>query len=153
MMKELRYDFYIGATPDKVWEHLISPAYTKQIYYGSVIRSSFKVGELLEYIGPGADGDNTLHVYGEILEFSPQKALRFTHQVGPSYLKGGDNYKSRISWLLEPVGGSTKLTLIHDNWDLDDPSYAGSDTAWPQIMSNTKTLIETGKTLDLGSWQ
>ncbi|KGE19121.1 SRPBCC domain-containing protein [Paenibacillus wynnii] len=152
-MKELKYEFYIGATPEKVWEHLISPDSTKQIYYGSVIRSSFKEGELLEYIGPGAEGDETLHVYGKILEFSPHKALRFNHKVGPSYLKGGENYESRISYLLDPVGGCTKLTLIHDEWHPDDPSYAGSESAWWQIMSNTKTLIETGRTLDFGSWE
>jgi len=148
-MKTLKYDFYIGAAPEKVWDALISPESTRQIYYGSVIRSSFQAGELLEYIGPGADGDETLHVFGNIIEFSPHKAFRFTHKVGPSYLKGGENYESRISYLLEPVGSCTKLTLIHDEWHPNDPSHAGSDSAWWQILSNTKTLIETGKPLDL----
>ncbi|MCL6601578.1 MAG: SRPBCC domain-containing protein [Paenibacillus sp.] len=152
-MNDLKYEFYIAAAPEKVWETLIMPEHTKQIYYGSIIRSSFKEGELLEYIGPGADGDETLHVFGEILEYSPQKALRFIHKVGPSYLKGGKNYESRISWLLVPVGGCTKLTLIHSDWHPEDPSYAASSSAWWQIMSNTKTLIETGKTLDFGSWE
>ena len=151
-MKELHYEFYIDGTPEQVWETLISPEGTKQIYYGSVIRSTFKEGELLEYIGPGADGDETLHVYGTLLEFTPQKALRFTHQVGVSYHKGHERYESRISWLLEPVGGTTKLTLIHDEWHPEDPSYAGSTSAWWQILSNTKTLVETGRTLDFGSW-
>ncbi|MEK4235181.1 SRPBCC domain-containing protein [Paenibacillus sp. FSL H7-0714] len=151
-MKELHYEFYIGGTPEQVWETLISPEGTKQIYYGSVIRSTFKEGELLEYIGPGTDGDETLHVYGTLLEFTPQKALRFTHKVGPSYHKGHERYESRISWLLEPVGGTTKLTLIHDEWHPEDPSYAGSISAWWQVLSNTKTLVETGRTLDFGSW-
>lgn len=97
-MKELHYEFYIGGTPEQVWETLISPEGTKQIYYGSVIQSTFKEGELLEYVGPGEDGDETIHVYGTLLEFTPQKAFRFTHKVGPSYHKGTERYESRISW-------------------------------------------------------
>lgn len=148
-MKELRYQLYIGASPDEVWDCLIAPEKVKQIYYGSVIHSSFKVGELLEYIGPGADGEKTLHVYGTLLAFVPGKTLSFVHQVGPSYLQERINYESRITWLLEPAGSCTKLTLIHDEWHPDDPSYAASDEAWVMIMSNTKTLAETGRTLPL----
>lgn len=152
-MKELKYEFYIDGTPEQVWAGLVTPESTKQIYYGSVIRSSYKEGDPLEYVGPGAEGAETVHVYGTVLEYTPNKAFRFTHKVGPSYLKGGPAFESRISWLLEPIGGCTKLTLIHDEWDSADPSHAASDSAWWQILSNTKTLVETGRTLDFGSWE
>lgn len=150
-MKELRYEFYIGAAPAAVWDCLVAPGKVSQIYYGSTIRSSFTEGEPLEYVGPGADGDETVHVYGTVLEYKPQEALRFTHKAGPSYVKDGEPYESVISWLLAPVGGCTKLTLIHDGWHPDDPSYGPSDSAWWQILSNTKTLAETGRTLEFGS--
>ncbi|MEK8211682.1 SRPBCC domain-containing protein [Paenibacillus sp. FSL L8-0463] len=152
-MQELKYQFYIGGTPAQVWDSLVSPDKVQQIYYGSTIHSSFTAGEPLKYIGPGADGPDTLHVYGTVLEFSPEQAFRFTHKVGPSYLKGGEPHESRISWLLEPVGGCTKLTLIHDQWHPDDPSYGPSESSWWQILSNIKTLVETGSTLDFGSWE
>lgn len=99
-MQDLKYDFYIGSTPAKVWEALTAPEQVKQIYYGSVIRSSFVPGEMLEYVGPGAEGSETVHVYGTVLEFAPERALRFTHKVGPAYAGGSENYESRISWLL-----------------------------------------------------
>lgn len=150
-MKDLKYVFYIGGTPDDVWKALISPEGTKQIYYGSVIRSTFQVGDLLEYVGPGADGDETVHVYGNVLEYVPKQVLRFTHFAGKSYTKDDEqDYESRISYLLEPVGAITKLTFIHDQWQEGDPHYENSDAAWWMILSNTKTLVETGKTLDLG---
>ncbi|OKP83569.1 polyketide cyclase [Paenibacillus sp. P3E] len=151
-MNELKYEFYIAGTPAQVWDTLVSPGQVKQIYYGSVIRSSFKPGELLEYVGPGDGGDETVHVYGTVLEYVPEKTLSFTHKVGPSYLKDRENYESRISWQLEAVGGCTRLTLIHDEWHPDDPSYAASDSAWWHILSNIKTLAETGHTLDFGSF-
>ncbi|AIQ45345.1 polyketide cyclase [Paenibacillus sp. FSL R7-0273] len=149
-MKELKYEFYIGAAPAAVWDCLVSPDKVAQIYYGSTIRSSFTEGERLEYAGPGADGDDTVHVYGTVLEYRPQEALRFTHHAGPSYVKEGEDYESVISWLLSPAGGCTKLTLIHGGWHPDDPSYGPSDSAWWHILSNTKTLAETGRTLDFG---
>ncbi|ASA19400.1 SRPBCC domain-containing protein [Paenibacillus donghaensis] len=146
-MKDLVYEFYFNATPEQVWEGLFSPESVQQIYYGCSIRSTFQEGDLLEYIGPGAEGEQTVHVYGTLLKYIPHQTLIFTHKVGPSYLKGGQDYESRISWLLEPSGGCTKLTLIHDQWHPDDPSYAASESAWWAILSNTKTLVETGRTL------
>jgi len=151
MLKDLKYVFYMDGTPEEVWEILISPEGTKQIYYGSVIRSPFQAGDRLEYVGPGADGDETIHVYGQVLEYVPQQIFRFSHFVGKSYIKEGEQeYESRISYLLEPVGASTKLTLIHDQWQDGDTHYESSDAAWWMILSNTKTLIETGKTLHFG---
>ena len=151
MKKDIKYVLYIGGTLEDVWNALISPEGTKQIYYGSVIRSTFQVGDLLEYVGPGANGNETVHVYGNVLEYVPKQVLRFTHFVGKSYTKNETKeYESRISYLLEPVGASTKLTLIHDQWQDGDPYYENSDAAWWMILSNTKTLVETGKTLDLG---
>lgn len=152
-MNELKYEFYIGGTPTQVWDALVSPEKVKQIYYGSVIRSSFVVGERLEYAGPGADGDETIHVHGTLLEYVPEQTFRFTHKVGPAYLKDGPDYESRISWLLAQEGGCTRLTLIHDEWHPDDPSFGPSDSAWWHILSNIKTLVETGRTLDFGSWE
>lgn len=149
-MKELKYEFYIAGTPAQVWHSLVAPEQVKQIYYGSVILSSFKTGELLEYVGPGAEGDKTVHVYGTLLEYIPEQVLSFTHKVGPSYLKGEEPYESRITWRLEPVGACTRLTLIHDDWHPDDPLYTASDSAWWQILSNLKTLVEIGHTLDFG---
>ncbi|WP_068616128.1 SRPBCC domain-containing protein [Paenibacillus tuaregi] len=149
-MDELKYEIYIAGSLEEVWGALTAPHQVAKIYYGSVIHSTFKEGDPLEYIGPGKDGDQTLHVYGTLLEFSPNRAFRYTHKVGPSYLENpnADSPESRISWLLETVGGSTKLTLIHDEWKPGDPSYNGSKSAWPMIISNIKTLVETGRTLD-----
>jgi len=55
-MKDLKYQFYIAGTPEEAWKALISPEGTKQIYYGSIIKSTFQVGDLLEYVGPGEMG-------------------------------------------------------------------------------------------------
>jgi hypothetical protein len=52
---------------------------------------------------------------------------------------------SRLTWEIEPVGDSCRLTLIHDQLPEDAPSelYGG----WPMILSGLKTWLETGQTL------
>ncbi len=129
-MKDLKYQFYIAGTPEEVWKALISPEGTKQIYYGSVIKSTFQVGDLLEYVGPGVDGAETVHVYGKVLEYKPTQLLRFTHYPGKSYVKDNNSFESRITYILEPSGSCTKLTLIHDQWKEGDSTYENSDKAW-----------------------
>ncbi|WP_042472235.1 SRPBCC domain-containing protein [Bacillus ndiopicus] len=147
-MKDLKYQFYIAATPEEVWKALVSPEGTKQIYYGSVIKSTFKIGDSLEYVGPGVDGDETVHVYGNVLGYEPNQLLQFTHYPGKSYVKDDHAFESRITYILEPLSSCTKLTLIHDQWKEEDSSYENTDKAWWMILNNTKTLIETGNVLN-----
>lgn len=96
---------------------------------------------------PGQDGEETVHVYGKILKCEPKKVLSMTEHAGPSY---NPNFETRITYTLEPVGECTKFTLVHDQWPDDHPSHAKTKETWPVVLSNIKTYVETGKTLNLG---
>jgi uncharacterized protein YndB with AHSA1/START domain len=150
MMNDLSYVIYIGAKPEEVWQALLSPEGTKATFFGSVIRSTFEIGSSLEYVGPGNDGDETVHVYGKVLAFEPNRVLSVTEHPGPSYNEKHAELETRITMTLEPVGTSTKLTLVNDRWPDDHPSRASTEQSWPMILSNIKSYVETGKTLDLG---
>ena len=52
---------------------------------------------------------------------------------------------SRVTWEIEPVGDSCRLTVVHDQLPSDAPPelYGG----WPMILSGLKTWLETGQTL------
>ncbi|MBP3038230.1 SRPBCC domain-containing protein [Bacillaceae bacterium Marseille-Q3522] len=149
-MKDLKYVFYIGAQPEVVWDTLILPEGTKKTFYGSYIRSSFKVGDSLEYVGPGNDGEETVHVYGKLLAFEPKKVFSFTEHPGPSYHPNHAELESRVTIILEEVGQCTKLTLVDDQWTEGHPSYEQTKESWWMTLSNIKTYVETGKVLELG---
>ena len=53
---------------------------------------------------------------------------------------------SRVTWEIEPVGTSCRLTVTHDQLPADANAelYGG----WTMILSGLKTLLETGETLD-----
>ncbi|MDF2958366.1 MAG: polyketide cyclase [Paenibacillus sp.] len=149
-MEQLKYEFYIGAEPEKVWDTFVSPDGTRKTFFGSVIKSTFKAGDSYEYVGPGNDGDETVHVYGTILAYEPHKVLSLIEHPGPSYYSNHEELESRITFTLETVGACTKLTLVNDNWSAGNPSYKNAEGHWWMILSNIKTLAETGKTLDFG---
>ena len=52
---------------------------------------------------------------------------------------------SRVTWEIEAVGDSCRLTVVHDQLSESAPEeiYGG----WPMILSGLKTWLETGETL------
>ncbi|TJY42698.1 polyketide cyclase [Cohnella pontilimi] len=149
-MDELSYVLYIDAKPEDVWKIFVTPEGTKAIFFGSVLRSTFEIGSPYEYVGPGNDGEETVHVYGTVLEFEPNKRMSYTEHPGPSYRENHAELETRVTMSLESVGSCTKLTLVNDRWPEGHPSYESTKQSWPMILSNVKTYAETGKTLDFG---
>ncbi|SFS37385.1 SRPBCC family protein [Paenibacillus sp. 453mf] len=149
-MEALRYELYIGASPQEVWDTLFKPEGTRQIFFGSIFDSSFKVGEGYRYVGPGNEGDETVHVYGEVLACEPGKMFSCTEHPGPSYAENHAELSTRMTYTLEIVGGCTKLTFVNDEWSEGHPSYERTKSTWPMILSNVKSVAETGKALDFG---
>lgn len=146
---DLRYEIYINEKPDKVWDTFMSPEGVRKIFYGSKFISTKKVGEQFQYVGPGYDGPETIHLYGKILAYEQGKTLSLLEHPGPSYQPRHAELQSRITFTLESVGECTKLTLVNDQWTSNHPSYNNTKSTWPIVLSNIKTLAETGKTLQL----
>ena len=61
----------------------------------------------------------------------------------------GDDLKaegpSRVTWEIEPVGDSCRLTLTHDQ--LREGANSQISGGWPMILSGLKTWLETGEEL------
>jgi uncharacterized protein YndB with AHSA1/START domain len=91
--------------------------------------------------GPGANG---LLGEGVNLEVEPPKRL-----VQSMVALWSDEVKSegtsRITWAIEPVGDSCRLTVTHDELreGANDELYGG----WMMILSGLKTWLETGELL------
>ena len=52
---------------------------------------------------------------------------------------------SRITYEIEPVGDSCRLTVTHD--ELREGAHGELYGGWPMILSGLKTLLETGELL------
>ena len=52
-----------------------------------------------------------------------------------------------MTWEIEPQpGGFSKLTLVHDRLE-QSPRTADGVRGWSYVLSNLKTVIETGEAL------
>ena len=145
----LQYTFYIKATPERIWS-IITGKETKAIFHGAEIKSSFEVNEPLQYIGPGRDGEETLHIYGIVLDYIKNKRFSHTSIVGKVYKGEQPEYESTITYELEDLKFATKLTVSHSNWNENDPSYENTKNNWWLMLSNIKTLAETNQALEIG---
>ena len=81
---------------------------------------------------------------GENLEVDPPRRLvqSFTALWSDDVKREGT---SRVTWEIEPIGDSCRLTVTHDQ--LREGAHSELYGGWPQILSGLKTLLETGETL------
>jgi len=135
------YEIYIRTTPERLWEAIIDPEIREKYHFGTKVHSAWTPGARLEMSHQGADG---LLGEGEVLEVDPPR--RLVHSFVSLW---SDEVKSegasRVTWDIEPVGDSCRLTVTHDQ--LRDSANSQIYGGWPMILSGLKTWLETGEQL------
>ena len=138
------YTIYIATTPEKLWEALTGPDFTAQYWAGRRIQSDWKVGSPIQLFE--ADGSHDWH--GEVLQSDPPKLLSYTFDLTPPGESGGEP-PSRVTMELKPIGSAVRLTTTHDNFEEGSKILQGISNGWPGILSSLKTLLETGKAVEI----
>ncbi|WP_308259597.1 ArsR/SmtB family transcription factor [Pseudonocardia sp. H11422] len=135
------FEIYIRTTPERLWEAITDGEIRSKYNFGSRVTSDWAPGSRLEMSHPNADG---LLGEGEVLEVDPPR--RLVHSMLALW---SDEVKSegtsRVTWEIEPVGDSCRLTVTHDQLreGANNELYGG----WPMILSGLKTWLETGELL------
>jgi uncharacterized protein YndB with AHSA1/START domain len=137
------YEVYIGAPAERVWKGLTDGELTRQYVYGTRFVGKLQAGAPYAFVG---DGDFKV-VDGQILEVAPEKHLAFTWAAHWDEATGKDR-ASRVRYELTVSGpGTTRLRVVHDDFDGETATWRGSVEGWPILLSSLKTLLETGKPL------
>ncbi len=135
------FEIYIKTTPERLWEAITSSEMRRRYNFGAGVKSDWTPGSEWEMTHP--DAPRAL-AEGENLEVDPPRKLvqSYTALWGEDVAREGT---SRVTWEIEPVGDSCRLTVTHDQL----PENAGPALygGWPMILSGLKTLLETGETL------
>jgi uncharacterized protein YndB with AHSA1/START domain len=135
------FEIYIKTTPERLWEAITDSEMRSKYNFGCRVSSGWTPGSAYEQRTP--DGTRVLGE-GKNLEVDPPRRL-----VQSMTALWGDDVKSegtsRVTWEIEPVGDSCRLTVTHDQLreGANDQLYGG----WPMILSGLKTLLETGELL------
>jgi len=135
------FEIYIKTTPERLWEAITDGEMRAKYNFGVGVNSDWTPGSRYEGVHPMAPA---ALLEGENLEIDPPRRLvqSFTALWSDEVKREGT---SRVTWEIEPVGDSCRLTVTHDQLreDANSELYGG----WPMILSGLKTLLETGETL------
>jgi uncharacterized protein YndB with AHSA1/START domain len=136
------FEIYIKTTPERLWEAITDADQRARYSFGVETHSDWTPGSGYESTARGGAIDIAA---GENLEVDPPRRL-----VQSFNALWSDDVKaegtSRVTWEIEPVGSSCRLTVTHDQLrEGANPELYGG---WPMILSGLKTLLETGENLD-----
>jgi DNA-binding transcriptional ArsR family regulator/uncharacterized protein YndB with AHSA1/START domain len=149
------YTTYIRTTPERLWQALIEPAFTRR-WWQATFDTDWIVGSTMTWNNHGvviADPEQV------VLVFEPYQRLSYRwHTFSPALnerLQFGDELfaklsserRSRVTFEIEPVGEMVKLTVVHDDFESGSTAATMVGNGWPVFLSSLKTLLETGEPL------
>jgi uncharacterized protein YndB with AHSA1/START domain len=142
------YVTYIRTTPEKLWAALTDPQTIHKYWFGIAAECDWKQGSPWSLkFEDGRTADT-----GVILEAVPLKRLvigNWQNQFKPELKAAGG---SRCTMQIEEAdyypdfgGKAVKLTIIHEaETEQGAPLIDAVSGGWPKILSNLKSLLETG---------
>jgi len=133
------YVTVIRTTPEKLWEALTDAKIIRQYWFNAIVECGWKKGSAWRK----SRGDGSLTDTGEILEIDPPRRLviRWQGEWQPEFKAEGP---SRCTLTLEPMDGAVKLTSTHEIEGPESRFIAALSEGWPLVLSNLKSLLETG---------
>ena len=134
------YVTYIRTTPEKLWSALTTDTeFMKQYWFGVHCESRWTAGAPWKMV----HGDGQVSDAGEIVEADPPRRLviRWRHQSKPELTAEGD---SLCTMELEAAGAAVKLSITHTIERDPSKFIEAVSGGWPKVMSNLKSLLETG---------
>ncbi|MEI9986951.1 MAG: SRPBCC family protein [Aliidongia sp.] len=143
MASRFLYVTYIRTTPERLWDALTKPEFTKAYWRGTWHDCDWQVGSSWQLRFP----DGRLGDSGSVVECDPPRrlVLSWRNEFRPELRTEG---YSRATIELEPMDDTVRLTVLHEI-DLDGSKFIEAvSTGWPSILSSLKSLLETGEALD-----
>ena len=133
------YVTYIRTTPEKLWSALTDAEFMKQYWFGMHCESQWTAGSPWKMVR----ANGSVCDAGEIIESEPRRRLviRWQHQDNPELKAEGD---SRCTMELEASGTAVKLSITHTIEREPSKLIGAVSGGWPMIISNLKSLLESG---------
>ena len=144
-MAESRFVYvtYIRTTPEKLWQALIDPEFTRRYWCETWQDCAWQPGASWRNMAP----DGRVADSGEVVALSPERrlVLSWRNEFQPELRAEG---YSRLTYELEPQGDAVKLTVLHEMDRPDSKLIEAVSGGWPVILASLKSLLETGEALE-----
>jgi uncharacterized protein YndB with AHSA1/START domain len=160
---------YIRATPERIWQALTDPAWNGRYGYGAPAEYELRPGgayraSASEEMKRSAAGMGwelpEVIVDGEVVEADPPRRLVQTWRMAMDPTAAAEGF-SRLTYEIEGPGadGVCRLTVVHELGGMPTlAAMTSGDNAfgemggggWPWILSDLKSLLETGEAFPKG---
>ena len=153
------YTTYINTTAERLWQALTDPAFTQR-YWGITFETDWQPGSTMTWVQRGVTIADPEQV---VLESEPYTRLSYTwHTFTPEFAEAleltdevfervSSEPRSKVTFEIEQLGDRVKLTVLHDTEDPESLITSMVSSGWPRVISDLKTLLETGDTLPAGT--
>jgi len=131
------YVTYIQAAPERVWHALTDPELTAG-YWGHSNVSDWQPGSPWQHIR--TDGSGIADITGTVLAADPPGRLVMTFGSG------------QVTFDIAAHGDIVRLTVTHEDF-ASEGDLEASSAGWPAVLSNLKSLLETGHSLPQPPWE
>jgi uncharacterized protein YndB with AHSA1/START domain len=134
------YVTFIRTTSEKLWAALTRPEFTKQYWFGMHQETDWKPGSSWRLMF----SDGRVADTGEVVKIDPPRLLviKWRNELRPELKSEG---YSRCTIELEPLADAVRLTVTHVIDRTDSKFIEAVSGGWPRILSNLKSLLETGE--------
>lgn len=154
------YTTYIRTTPQKLWQALTEPAFTRR-YWETEFSTDWAAGSEMTWDNHGVVLTDPEQV---VLEADPYTRLSYTwHAITPELAKrfewddalrdtlAGEK-RSKVTFTIEEEAAQVvKLTVVHDGFETGSKLAEMVSSGWPSVVASLKTLLETGEPLSEGT--
>jgi uncharacterized protein YndB with AHSA1/START domain len=137
MTNQFTYTTYIKSTPEKVWQGITNPEFTRQ-YWGHDNLSDWKVGSTWQHVSIRSKQTN---IVGKVLESNPPKRL-VVSWANPSKLED----ESQVTYEITQIEDLVRLDVTHTG--LSEDMGRSVLRGWPLVLSSLKSFLETGTSIE-----
>ena len=152
------YRVYIRATPERIWDAITEPEWSARYGYGGTVDYDLRPGgafkaytsdEMRELGAPD------LAIDGEVIEADRPRRLVLSWRMVMDENLAAEGFTRLTYEIDEMQGGVSRLTLVHElegaprlaqlmrgDWESE-----GAGGGWPWVLSDLKSLLETGAKL------
>jgi len=157
------YRVFIKAAPQKIWDAITKPEWTQRFGYG--LRDEYELRPGGAYrgrsnAGMDAAGMSGVIVDGEVIEADPPRKLVVTWRMAIDPSLAAEGFTRLTYEIEEGRDGVSRLSVIHDL--RGTPGHAamvagvlqgpGAGGGWTWILSDLKSLLETGTQMSTAGW-
>jgi uncharacterized protein YndB with AHSA1/START domain len=146
---------YIKATPDAIWEAITKPEWTRRYGYAASSEFDLRPGGAYRCVASAemiAHGAPEVALDGEVIEVDPPRRLVQTWRMLMHPGLAAEGFTRLTYEITEGEDGVSTLTVTHDLTGAPgvaalvggDRESEGAGGGWPWVLSDLKTLLETG---------